>query len=516
MIDEPSISEPTDAASPRKVALASWLQGGSRPRIDGARVLEVGCRDGANLLALAHYDRESTFVGVDVDDVAVSRATAAAREICLENVRFITIELDAPPDLGAPFDVVLVRDFVARIGEHDRTATLSAARARLADGGVLYVDHPTAPGHSLAAEVRSMLAPTAGEGSFEERMARVKTAATTLRAMLAKSGHPYAAMLGEELERVASSSSARILRDVIDGPRAVLRHRDVVALASSVGLRFVGDAEPHRASAVLPEELRIELERLGLRDASLDQAADVLRCRAWRASIFCRDDAPIAQPPGAEVLDELHLHAAPSPVSPAVRLGPGIEEAFQGARGERIASSDPLFKAAMIVLHAAHPKPLRFADVVSRAVMRLRNEGAEGEPSDDQLAGFAHDIWTLYRGGAIDLLLDPRIPSESGEASLHALARFEARRRESLTTPLHTQLSLSPFDAVLVRALAEGVDRSSLADVLAAVASSGELPIEIGGARVTDPVLLDPMMRGLADRSLVKLARAGLMDGETR
>ena len=52
-------------SAPERLALASLLHGGPRPPLEKYRVLELGCGNGANLLALAYYRRHAAFVGVD-------------------------------------------------------------------------------------------------------------------------------------------------------------------------------------------------------------------------------------------------------------------------------------------------------------------------------------------------------------------------------------------------------------------------------------------------------------------
>ena len=50
-------------SAPERLALASRLHGGPRPPLDGCRVLELGCGNGANLLPLAYRRRHAGFVG---------------------------------------------------------------------------------------------------------------------------------------------------------------------------------------------------------------------------------------------------------------------------------------------------------------------------------------------------------------------------------------------------------------------------------------------------------------------
>jgi hypothetical protein len=43
---------------------------------------------------------------------------------------------------------------------------------------------------------------------------------------------------------------------------------------------------------------------------------------------------------------------------------------------------------------------------------------------------------------------------------------------------------------------------------------SGGLSFDVGGSRITDPAILEPMVRGLSDKALAVLGRVGLLDVE--
>ena len=54
--DLPYRSRPIEWTAPERLMLTSLLHGGPRQRLDGYRVLELGCADGANLLPLAYIE----------------------------------------------------------------------------------------------------------------------------------------------------------------------------------------------------------------------------------------------------------------------------------------------------------------------------------------------------------------------------------------------------------------------------------------------------------------------------
>src|SRR5688572_30112820 len=72
----------------RRLAAIGRLFGVNAPDIRTCRVLEIGCGEGANLVNMAVDLPESQFVGIDISQTAIARATALACQAHVENVTF--------------------------------------------------------------------------------------------------------------------------------------------------------------------------------------------------------------------------------------------------------------------------------------------------------------------------------------------------------------------------------------------------------------------------------------------
>lgn len=516
---ETSLPAATPSTRPATLALRSWLAGGPAPGFSsegGARpitVLELGAGEGENLIPLAFYDRAGRYVGLEADAGRLEAARARAASVGLDNVRF---EAAVPEDAAGEFDFIVVRGAFASAADDERATILDLVAHLLAPEGLCYIDYPVLPGAGVDAMVgeliRALVGP--GEGATVEG---ARAAAVSLSEVIARPSHPYPNLLAVELAQVAALPGPEVERRygvARARPERGLFHREMVELMAHRGLRFVGDAE-REESGVLGA-LREELAQRGASGIALEQAVDVLCYRRSRASLFCRAEVEAAPPPGLDALDRLFIASPLSPASDPPRLGPGVEESFTGPDGARIGSVDPLLKASILVLHGAWPRPMSFAALMGAAVERLHKDGAEGDPGDELVAGVARDLWTLYARGLLELHLQ-EAPAASEGQRLHALARGEAEAGAALTTPYHTPLVLQGFDAALVRSLAllseedgaRGDD--ALVGALMSRILSGEVPLELGGQRIADPMLLEPIVRALLRRGLTMLGRFGLL-----
>ncbi len=156
----PYRSRPIEWTAPERLALCSALHGGPRPALGRYRVLELGCGDGANLVPLAFYRREATFVGIDGSARAIATAESRRRDLALANLRFLHADFDsassAPEAIGGPFDFVLVHGVLSWVPPGVRTCRPDH-RANLTPGGLLYVNYNCRPGWDIRGLVRDLL-----------------------------------------------------------------------------------------------------------------------------------------------------------------------------------------------------------------------------------------------------------------------------------------------------------------------------------------------------------------------
>ncbi len=109
-----------------------------------ARVLDVGCGDGGNLVAMLHAAPEAQGVGLEQDAAAAALARRSLERAGLDG-RARIVQADArdvlrdAAALGGPFDVVLLANVVYYLPVVERTTVLRDVAAGLAPGGRLVV-----------------------------------------------------------------------------------------------------------------------------------------------------------------------------------------------------------------------------------------------------------------------------------------------------------------------------------------------------------------------------------------
>ena len=103
---------PTAATSsrmthPDRMATMAVLHGMKPPAVDRCRVLELGCTDGGNLLAMAQTMPGASFLGIDLSPVQIDQGKAAAQMLGAANVELRTLNLTDVDDSFGLFDYII-------------------------------------------------------------------------------------------------------------------------------------------------------------------------------------------------------------------------------------------------------------------------------------------------------------------------------------------------------------------------------------------------------------------------
>ena len=103
----------------------------------GDRILEVACNRGVNLFALAKQYPKTTFIGIDVDKVAILEAQLEAMKNNLNNIEFIRADafhLEFPEN---SFDYIINEAMLTMFSNKSKTKALSEYYRVLKPGGLL-------------------------------------------------------------------------------------------------------------------------------------------------------------------------------------------------------------------------------------------------------------------------------------------------------------------------------------------------------------------------------------------
>ena len=442
--------------SPDHSALCARWHQFAAPPLQHVHCTELGCGDGANLLALAFYNPVSTFLGIDNSSVQVDLARHAANTLNLGNVDFLHKDVrEFESATVPPSDYIIAHGLYSWVPEDAREAILSFCSENLKPSGLAYISYNAQPGWATRNLVRETLlrSPSVREAPVQRKAERAIQVAANLLEDLPSRDYAAAVVLANELERVRDGAPFYVLHEYLAETSQGFWLREFVEAARSHGLDYIADAQFCRWEGRIDPALRASLARRSSDQVEQEETADLLGDRYFHASILSRADAVRNPTSRDELWRQVHIATSLGAISDQLDLAEGVVERFSGAGGAEITLQASITKAAIALLCAQWPRGCTLQQMHERAGQLLQQYSFPiRTDSESQLRD---DLTTLFEAGQIDLRLhepeyDISIPEHP---AAHALARFEAGHRNALSTPFHLPIPFEPAAMALVREL---------------------------------------------------------------
>lgn len=439
------VGRPNHHSHPSRLAAIARLFGVAAPDPATARVLEVGCGDGANLLPMALAHPRARFTGLDPSKLLMTRARGIAADLGLANVELIEQDLRALDPRHGPYDYVIAHGFYSWVPPDVRDALFRLAGAQLAPGGLLYVSYNLLPGGHLRRVMFDALRfglPPSTVGA--ERVEAARALADELVDAWSRSGR-VSPQLAAEFADLSTRTESAIAHDELAPVNDAVYVTRFVRHAGAHGLGFLAEAEPSTMAATgLPPRLQQVIA--GADPLAREQWLDFARVRKFRQSILARaaDVAQARFTPAA--IDGLQLSASTT-------------YAQERERGQEPAG-DPLLDA----LVDAYPASLPASAIVQRLVAAGRSPAQAREA-----------MVRCVFAGSVDLHALPLAPAPvaGDRPAAFPVARWQAARREILTNLRHEGVRL---DDDVAFALLAGCDGTRDRHALAALVPAGAGP----------------------------------------
>jgi SAM-dependent methyltransferase len=445
--DVPYASPPHPSTDPNQLAVVARMHGLDAPDPTTARVLDLGCGDGANLMAIAAAWPATRCVGVDLSAAAITRGRELARRAGLTNVELHVGNLLEAQPLGE-FDYVLLHGMLSWVPAPVRAAALRLAAGSLAPGGLVMCDYNALPGWHRWSASRDLLLLGASRTDVPAERAAHARAALQLAVDLHGGSGTHAQILGESLYRANSRADDFLYHDDMNPECTPFRVGDVAALAREGGLAYVGEARPGQWWEVLEEPavvLRGFLDGDPVRTQAL---ADLVQGVEFKATVFARADAAwLRTSLQRERAHDLVVH---------------WDADREGTPGD---GDNPLWRALIDAVEAAGPRGASISDVANTVGESL------GDVADAALQLANYRVFALR-------VAHPPATTAPGERPLaHQLARAQAAGESFVSTLAHGHVMLDdPLTRALIPLLDGTRDRDALVRELAAHDSQASGP----------------------------------------
>lgn len=497
---------------PSHLSTVATLFGLTPPDFRTARVLELGCAAGGNLLPLALLYPRAHFLGVDLSQEQVSHANRQKEDLKLSNLEFIQQDIlnFSPQNKAEKFDYIICHGILSWVPETVREKIFAICNEWLSPNGLAVISYNTLPGWNSVRSLREMM--LYHTSRFTNPAEKLQQARSLLAFLSENAGDKagYRAMIDDEIKQLdaAMGKSSYLYHDHLESVNVQFYLHEFSSMAQAQGLSYVGDT--NFATMFVGNMPPKALEKLQVINdvVGQEQYMDFVTNRRFRSSILCKDIKKMNRNLRSEQIMDyyLTLNGSMEPVG----LDPNQDIVFKSSNAS-FTTHEKITGTLFLELYAAGQKPVAAGDLVSRVQKKLGLEDAR--IVREALINFG---LPFALKGFVNIYSDsPACVNEVSEKPVaFSLARHEAgRNNATVTNVLCCVLPSNEAANILLKNMDGSKTVQNLADILMENVHKGRLTLLNGSEQITDENEIRREISNMMGDALQRFAKNGLLIG---
>jgi len=499
-----SFSHP--ATRPANLYTVGTLFGVAAPDFRAARVLELGCASGGNLIPLAFQYPDSHYVGIDYSERQIEMADKSVSDLGLENIELIARPFSDMPQLEK-FDYIICHGIYSWVGDDDRNRILEICRTQLVENGLAIISYNTLPGWNMVRSLREMMIYHAK--AFEDPLEKVAQGMQLLRFVRDNNpeGSAYRGVIDSEINLLNEQPISYAAHEHLESENTQFYFHEFAAALGHHGLQYVGDTNIALMSAEnLPEDAAEKLKAVTdiLRQ---EQYMDFIRNRRFRSSIVCSESATLNRNLRQEAIHDFYLSSSIKPDEADVKAETA-DTRFSDRSGNMVFTAHTKEVAVLFSELSESLRPIKSGDLIDMAARNL--DGADRDALRKIVEEFG---MKLALKGLISLHAEAGSHvshvSEMPEAS--RLVRHQVSAQDWATNARHEKITFDHFTRVLIEYLDGTHSFDDLCQIMYEQVGKGVLGVQLDGKDITDAEQRRLVIGQLAENALNSIAQNALL-----
>ncbi|HGS8437623.1 TPA: methyltransferase regulatory domain-containing protein [Neisseria lactamica] len=260
-----------------------------------AKVLELGCSMGGNIITQALYYPDAEFVGIDLSGRQVAQGNAIIEKMGLENVRLEEKDILTIDESFGKFDYIIVHGIWSWVPDAVKDKIFSICRNNLTEHGIAYISYNVYPGWKRQEQLREIMY-FAGRDVLEEPLeARTRKGLDALKALAEILENDKGLGGGGKLpamQKILNHNFYYIAHEYMEAFNDPIYVNGFIEWANRHRLAYIGDTDLHVSFVSwMAEHTRERILALAGGDyIAKEFYSDILSDRQFRRSLLCREE----------------------------------------------------------------------------------------------------------------------------------------------------------------------------------------------------------------------------------
>jgi methyltransferase-like protein/2-polyprenyl-3-methyl-5-hydroxy-6-metoxy-1,4-benzoquinol methylase len=439
-------SLPFPDSHPDQLASIASLFGINSKAVKQARILELGCASGGNIIPIASHYPDCNIVGIDLSQEQVKQGQQHIKELGLNNITLAAKSIMDINDQDGLFDYIICHGTYSWVPSDVRDKILDICKNNLHKNGIAYVSYNTLPGWNMVNTVRDMmLFHTQQFADQKQKITQARGIIEFISSALEDDKTPHSDFMRNEIKFIKNQPDSYILHEYLAENNHPLYFHQFMALAKDKNLSYLADAQLHNMySDNFPSKVSQQLANVPDIIAT-NQYMDFIRNQRFRSTLLCHAEAPIDRNLQAEDIKNYYLsfNGENAAALSSKELAEGIAVNFE-SKNISLQLKQTISKMALSLLIKQSPGRLHYKDLINEISERLNTEQSLIEKQLNNDINFMR----LVLGGMIDINLSPAafILEVRDQPETTTLVRHQASKQNRVTNQLHQSITVNLFE----------------------------------------------------------------------
>jgi methyltransferase-like protein/2-polyprenyl-3-methyl-5-hydroxy-6-metoxy-1,4-benzoquinol methylase len=354
---------------PKHLYTLAKLFGLTPKPVENARVLELGCASGGNIIPMAYHLPLTEFVGIDLSETQINEGLQQIADLNITNLSLRHQSILNFEKTEGKFDYIICHGVYSWVDQTLRDKILDICFNNLSKDGIVYISYNTFPGWNLVNSFRElMLWHTKDISDPVHKAEQARAVLHFIGQGLENENTPYAQLLRKELDLISRHNVSYLLHDHLSTYNDPIYFYQFMDQANQHQLIYLADAflstmYTDNLNPVLSEELK-KINNIVI----IGQYMDFIRNQRFRCTLLCHDDQKINRALNTTAVEPFYLQFNGSTDNPGLTENDNHpkEEITYFNNLITVKARNPISQLAMIILNQERNKPIHYNTLCER------------------------------------------------------------------------------------------------------------------------------------------------------
>ena len=517
--ETPYHSYPYPQSQPDHLRAMGMIFGMNPPELKKARVLELGCAEGGNIIPHAVNYPNSEFIGVDLSKVQIEAGQKHLKSLGLKNIQLKHVSItDVNEKEYGKFDYIICHGVMSWVPKEVREKIFDIASKQLTPNGVAYISYNTLPGWNTVRTIRDMMLYHAeGFQAPQDKVSQSRLLLKFVKDSLEGQNTPYANFMKQEFDLLSNQSDHYLRHDHLEEDNKQFYFNEFMKEAGNRGLQYLSDTSI--ASMYVGNMPKVAAEKLQTVNdiVKTEQYMDYITNRRFRSTLLCHKEVKLNRNLNADLIKKFRMTFNITPDPEEVKKGTDNNDVmkfyYNNDKENFISSSSPILKAVLIVFSENNNTPLSFDEVVDIANKKLK--GSQKENIAKEL--LANAMQLVIKGYMqLSLLAPASKKPDLKKPKVTKLAYYQATETPNnwVTNPMHNAVGVNAFDKFAIKYMDGKHTKEQIVDQLVGEINDGKITIQKDGKAIENKDDVKKHIEAFMDNTILRLSQQSLFENK--